>query len=99
MGSMGKDLQNRLKKSLRIISVTFMKGEKEILNEMQFIFKVNLLQFCNTSSLCLLLKERFCPTKIEKKEEKKLHYKSKQIVLNLKRYYRNIYYGQQTISC
>ncbi len=35
---------------------------------MQSIFKVNLLQFCNTSSLFLLLKERFCPTKIGKKK-------------------------------
>jgi hypothetical protein len=48
-----------------------MKGEKKLSNEMQFIFKkVNLLQFCNTSSLFLLLKERFCPTKIEKKQNK-----------------------------
>jgi hypothetical protein len=66
-GSMGKDLQKRFK-SLRIISFTFMKGKKSLLNEMQSIFKVNLLQFCNTSSLFLLLKERFCPTKIGKKK-------------------------------
>jgi hypothetical protein len=34
-------------KLIREISLVFLKGKKKFLNWMQFVFKVNLVQFCN----------------------------------------------------